>query len=180
MLAVYVALAALIGVTSALARRARRGLWILLPLAALYLIIPGRHGFERFRDKYDRMRQDGVLFASRAWDESQSVEWAGTRPQAGRLYSNQALILQFLTSRPVYSIPEVADVVKAEPRADFEEQLQVMRADLEEPGSFLLVFDPARPMTPEEFPDVFEQGLQVVRVLPDGFIMSSVAAGSAP
>jgi 4-amino-4-deoxy-L-arabinose transferase-like glycosyltransferase len=176
----YFALVALVGLSAALVARLRRGVWILLPLAALYLVVPGWHGLQRFRDKYEGMRQEGVLFASRAWHNSDSVDWVTSLPEAARLYSNQALILQFLTGRPVYAIPERTDTVKAEARPEFDQQLALMRSDLQTPGSFLVVFDPVRPMTPDEFPDVFEQGLQVVRLLPDGFVMASQPLESVP
>lgn len=176
----YVSLAALLGVMAALATRTRRGLWILLPVAALFVVVPLPHAIDRFRDRYDGMRENGVLFASRAWQESDSIDWLENLPDEALVYSNQALILQFLTSRPVYGLPERSDFVKAEERADFDDQLARMRTDLQQPGSYLLVFDPARPMTRDDLPDVFEAGLTVVQELDDGFVMASEAARSDP
>lgn len=176
----FVALVALLGVIAALVGRTRRGVWILLPVAAVFLIGPLPYMVDRFRAKYESMRQDGVLFASRAWHASESTAWVANLPADALIYSNRALIVQFLTGRPVYQVPEGFDTVKAEARLDFEEQLARMESDLQRPGSYLVVFDAAQPMTPDELEDEFKVGLSVVRLLEDGFVMASESAGSAP
>jgi hypothetical protein len=173
----FVGLVALVGVLAAFVGRGRRFRWILLPVAALLIgVLPYSAG--RARDKFESMRQDGVLFASRAWQESESMAWVRTLPQEALVYSNRAEIVQFLASRPVYLIPEGFDSVKAEARADFEAQLARMRSDLERPESYLLVFDAARPMTPDDLQEVFMVGLSVVRVMGDGFVMAKDVSGT--
>jgi hypothetical protein len=176
----FVALVALTGVVAALLGRGRRGAWILLPLAGLFLIglVPYMAG--RFRSKYESMRQDGILFASRAWRGSESMAWVSSLPQDALVYSNQALVIQFLAGRPAYQIPERFDSVKAEERSGFEGQLEQMQSDLQRPGSYLLVFDAGLPVTPDDLPNRFKEGLVVVRLMRDGFVMASDAAGWAP
>jgi 4-amino-4-deoxy-L-arabinose transferase-like glycosyltransferase len=176
----YVSLMALLGVIAALVGRYRRARWVLLPALALLLIGALPHMLGRTGDKLSSMRQDGVLFASRAWAESESMAWVRGLPEEAVVYSNRADIVQFLASRPVYLIPEGYDSVKAEARADFDDQLARMRRDLERPDSYLLVFDTARPMTPDDLDDVFKAGLRVVLVTEDGFVMARQTAGGEP
>ncbi len=176
----YVALVALIGVLAAFAAGRRRGIWTLLPVMALLLVGLLPYTVERYREKFENMRDRGVLFASRAWHESDSVAWVRSLPEDALLYSNQALILQFLTGRPVYSIPERFDPVKGDAREDFEDQLARMRTDLQRPGTYLLIFDPAMPMTPDDLSEALKPGLTLERIMADGFVMASAAQGGAP
>ena len=177
---VYVALTALFGVVLALASRRRRGRWVVVPAMLLLLAISLPYAFGRFREKYDGMRADGVLFAGRAWQGSESIAWFRDLPEEALVYSNQALILQFLADRAAYQLPMRADVVKGEVREDFAAQLARMRADLQLPGSYLLVFDAARPITVEDLEAEFKEGMRVLRETEDGFVMVRQDSGSMP
>ncbi|MBF8261439.1 MAG: hypothetical protein HW376_968 [candidate division NC10 bacterium] len=177
---IFVALAALTGVVAALVARHRRARWILLPALSLLLIASLPYMVSRFRIKYESMRRDGVLFGSHAWRDSRSVAWARSLPEDSVVYSNQALVLQFLTGRPVSQLPDGFDSVKGEERTDFDDQLARMRIDLRKPNSYLLIFNPASPASPEELQDEFKAGLSVVQVTEDGFVMASDASEIGP
>jgi hypothetical protein len=174
---VFVALVALLGVVAALVSRQQRARWILLPLMAVMLVAFLPHMVGRFSGKYESMRQDGVLLAGRAWRESGSVAWVRSLPAEALLYSNQALALEFLTGRSVYAMPTRVDTVKNEARPEFDAQLTGMRADLKRPNSYLLVFNPLNPMAPEDLQGVYADGLRVLQITGDGFVMVEAGAG---
>lgn len=175
-----IAWVALIGVVAAIVSRRRRAAWILLPAAAILLIGPVPHMIQGYRAKVEGMRADGIQFASRSWRDSESIAWVRSLPQDAVVYSNRAVILQFLTGRAVYQIPEAFDTVKAEARADFLDQLDLMYADLQRPGSYLLIFDAAQPVTVDDLQDEYRIGMKVLRTTADGFIMVSDSAERTP
>ena len=176
---VSIAFIALAVLAAAIISQRPRGTWLLLPIAALLLAGPLPYMTRSYRQKYASMQAEGVGFSGRAWRQSESMAWIRSLPENALVYSNRALMIQFLIGRPAYQLPEGFDSVKAEARDDFEEQLARMRADLRRAESYLVVFDPERPASPSDLPDVFEEGLRLFRTTRDGFVLKDPTSEEA-
>jgi hypothetical protein len=175
-----VSFVALAGIVAAEVSRKPKGAWILIPVIAIFLAGPLPHMVNRFRQKAQSMREAGVGFTGRAWSQSESMAWIETLPAEALIYSNQGLIIQLLADRPAYQLPESFDSVKAEAKQDFEEQVDRMRADLAMPGSYLVVFDPLRPVAASTLPEAFTEGLAPFRTMTDGFVLRDPTPEAVP
>lgn len=89
-----------------------------------------------------KIREDGIGFTSRAWRESETIEWVSNLPEESLIYTNERFAVSYITGRPAFSIPEKTDPVKAEVRPEFDQALAKMRARLEAPDAYLLLFHP--------------------------------------
>lgn len=83
---------------------------------------------------------NGRGFNSRTWQSSELVSAVNHLEKDSILYSNEAFPLEFLTGRPVLSIPEAYDSLNQKPRHDLEKNLHTMRSQLRQPGSRLVLF----------------------------------------
>jgi hypothetical protein len=125
------------------------------------------------------LRAQGVGFTNRAWQTSDSLDWVrGLSPEA-TLYSNKALVIELLLGRAAYQVPERYDEVKALPRTDFEDGLASMRQVLQQPNSYLLYFDPDKPVA-GRIEDEFTVGLVPVLTTQDGIVFAWKADASVP
>ncbi|MGH2605069.1 MAG: hypothetical protein ACRDG5_00620, partial [Anaerolineales bacterium] len=176
----YVSLVLLTATLSGVAARRLRRTPVIMLLGILFLIGPGRYALDGSRRALGRLEGEGVGFASRAWRESPSLAWIGSLSPDALLYSNKALVIQLLLGRAARQPPERYDVVKAESRQDFLENLDHMYSDLKRPNSYLLMFDPVRPIEPTDVEDEFTVGLVVVEALGDGVVYADPSTISAP
>jgi hypothetical protein len=90
------------------------------------------------------LREEGIGFTSRAWQESETIAWLDSLPRGATIYSNEKSAINFLTSLRTYAIPEKTDPVKAEVRDYYEEAMQTMRDRLSAADAYLIVFHPDR------------------------------------
>lgn len=176
----YAAAALLISISFGMVFRGRRSLVVALSLLSLGAIGPGKRMLESSAAILGRLRQTGAGFASRAWRESESMAWVRRLPVGALLYSNKALVIQLLIGRAAYQPPERYDEVKAELRRDYEENLTIMYADLDRPDSYLLLFDPAKPVRPEDFEDDLPPEMVLVLTLEDGVVYRRESSSGSP
>jgi hypothetical protein len=174
----FMAMVAVAGSAAAIGSQLRRARWVWIALAVLFVFGPLRHMLGQSRLLYERLNTEGQGYASAAWGRSGSVSWVRTLPPDAVLYSNKARPLQFLTHHWAFQVPEGYDAVKAEPRADYLDNLARMQSALQEPGSYLLVFDPLRPIT--SIAEDFTNGLVPILTTNDGIVFARQPADTAP
>ncbi|MEJ2563214.1 MAG: hypothetical protein P8Z42_11055 [Anaerolineales bacterium] len=90
------------------------------------------------------LREEGIGFTSRAWQESETIAWVDSLPGKATIYSNEKSAIDFLTPQRAYAIPEKTDPVKAELRDYYEESMQTMRERLSATDGYLIVFHAGR------------------------------------
>ena len=176
----YAALSLLVAVVAAvLVPRSRWG-WAVL-LAGL-LLTSGSMAYmiDEGRQVLARLQRDGVGMTSRVWQQSDSLRWVRGLPPEALLYSNRALFVQFLLGREAYQLPERFDPIKREDRPDFLPNLERMYADLERPNSYLLMFDPVRPMDVSDVEDEFTIGMVPVLSTRDGVVFQKAPSSDSP
>ncbi len=176
----YASLALLATVVVGVSLRGLRRTWWLVPAVLLFLAGPGRYMVDGSRRALGRLEGEGVGFASRAWGWSPSLDWVRDLSPDALLYSNKALVIQLLLGRAAYQPPERYDEVKAQFREDFLENLDRMYADLERPNSYLLMFDPVRPIEPADVEDEFTVGLVLIETLSDGVVYADPSTIAGP
>ncbi len=86
------------------------------------------------------LAQDGQGFASRAWQADPLIGWIQGLPQDVPIYTNELNALYLLAERPAYSLPLKWDSVRGAPRADFAQNMKIMRERLEEQGAVVVLF----------------------------------------
>ncbi len=86
------------------------------------------------------LAQDGQGFASRAWQADPLIERIQGLPEDVPIYTNELNALYLLAGRPAYSLPLKWDSVRGAPRADFAQNMQIMRRRLEEQGAVVVLF----------------------------------------
>ena len=111
-----------------------------LVVAALWVTLP--NAWARSGMLLTSMREEGLGFASRTWQQSATVEWIRGLPREAILYTNEPTALQYLASRAARGIPQRYDPVTLIPHTDYLEQLEGMRSELRQPGSALVIFSP--------------------------------------
>jgi len=176
----YASLTLMAALVAGISLRGPRRTWWIVPVALLVLAGPGRYMVDGSRRVLGRLETQGVGFASRAWGESPSLDWVRDLSSDALLYSNKALVIQLLLGRAAYQPPERYDEVKAQFREDFLENLDRMYADLERPNSYLLMFDPVRPIEPADVEDEFTVGLVLIETLSDGVVYADPSTIAGP
>ncbi len=117
---------------------AEHRLWVALAVILL-VVLAGVQAPAAWR-QMTALREQGIGFTSRAWQESGTVAWVAALPQEATIYSNEKAALNFLTGHQAYAIPEKTDPVKAEVRNYYEEAMQTMRERLSTADAYLIVF----------------------------------------
>ena len=176
----YASLALMAAVVAGVSLRGLRWRWWIVPVVLAFLAGPGRHMVDGSRRVLGRLEGEGVGYASRAWGVSPSLGWVRDLSPDALLYSNKALVIQLLLGRAAYQPPERYDEVKAQFREDFLENLGRMYADLERPNSYLLMFDPVRPIEPADIEDEFTVGLVLIETLSDGVVYADPSTIAGP
>jgi 4-amino-4-deoxy-L-arabinose transferase-like glycosyltransferase len=113
-------------------------LWMVLALVLLVVQV-GVQAPEAWR-QITTLREEGIGFSSRAWQESETVAFVASLPQDVTIYSNEKSALVFLTGQLPYAVPEKTDPVKAEVRDYYDEAMQAMRERLSAANAYLVVF----------------------------------------
>jgi 4-amino-4-deoxy-L-arabinose transferase-like glycosyltransferase len=88
-----------------------------------------------------RLRTDGQGYASRAWQQSELIQWVRELPPGPAIYSNELDALYLQTGRQAFQVPIRWDPVREQPRQDYPEQLAAMRRRLQDEGAILVLFD---------------------------------------
>jgi len=176
----YTSLALMASIVAGVSLRGLRRTWWIVGIVLLFLAGPGRYMVDGSRRVLGRLEGEGVGFAGRAWRESASLDWVRGLSRDALLYSNKALAIQLLLGRGAYQPPERYDEVKAQFREDFLENLDRMYADLERPNSYLLIFDPVRPIESGDVEDEFTVGLVLIETLRDGVVYADPSSIAGP
>lgn len=176
----YAALSLLAGFVAA--RLVPRSRWKWAVLLAGLILASGSIGYlvRQGGQVLERLQRDGVGMTSRVWQQSDSLRWVRGLPPDALLYSNRALFVQFLLGREAYQLPERFDPIKREDRADFLPNLERMYAELERPNSFLLMFDPVRPIEVSDVEDEFTIRMVPVLSTRDGVVFQRVPSADSP
>jgi hypothetical protein len=87
------------------------------------------------------LRTDGQGYASRAWQQSELIQWVRELPPEPAIYSNELDALYLQTGRQAFQVPIRWDPVREQPRQDYPEQLAAMRRRLQDEGAILVLFD---------------------------------------
>ncbi len=106
-------------------------LWFFGPLAGMW---------QQSKESLTSIRDEGGGFTSRAWRSSDLIEWIDATDDEATIYTNQALVVYFLTKQPAYQLPERWDPVKAVIRSDYPAQLAKIREKLKAADTFLVMF----------------------------------------
>jgi len=157
-----------------------RWAWAVLVAALLLARGPMAYMIGEGRQVLARLEREGVGMTGRAWQESESLGWARSLPSDALLYSNKALFLQFLLHREAYQLPEGFDPLRREERPDFPERLARMYSDLARPNSYLLMFDPDRPLDVADLNHAFTIGMVPVLRTRDGVVLQKAALFDFP
>jgi hypothetical protein len=117
-------------------------LQILVPigLVALWFFGPLASMWQQSKESLSSMRDEGGGFTSKAWRSSDLIKWIDSTDDQATIYTNQALVVYFLTKRPAYQLPERWDPVKAVVRSDYPAQLAKIREKLKAADTFLVMF----------------------------------------
>jgi len=86
------------------------------------------------------LRADGLGYASRGWRESVIIGAITELAPGTIIYSNEIDAIYLLTGRPAYQVPIRWDPVRATPREDYPQQLELMRERLAEGEGVLVAF----------------------------------------
>ncbi len=114
--------------------------------------------------------KNGLGYTDAVMQKSMVMAFLELYPDTGRLYSNNAAALYFNLDRISDWIPEQYDSVKALPRSDYQDNLSIMRKDLQTTDSFLVIFKPYD--TAQSYPPLNEltAGLVVLKDYKDATI----------
>ena len=115
-------------------------------------------------------RENGRAFTSRAWQNSQTVEYVRKLHPDVFVYSDEMYALELLAERPVYPVPEKVDPVKAKERENYKELYTQMMNNLWGGRAVLVIFPPIdkRPYLPTM--EEVTRGLVLVDDFSDGLV----------
>ena len=121
--------------------------WMNLPLSVAYL---------------RNYAQAGYGYTNKAMQTSLAIAHIKST-QTGYIFSNNAAAIYFNTGKLADWIPEKYDSVKGLPRDDFQQNLALMQAEMQVPGSLLVIFKPYLELI--EYPPLSEltQGLVILK-----------------
>jgi hypothetical protein len=123
------------------------------------------------------MRNSGAGFSSPAWRNSQLIQWINSQEDDPIIVTNQAMAVRYLTKIPAYQVPERFDPVKAEVRPDYILQMQSIRMLLNEPHSFMVLFE-RRDLSMPADADLVED-LELIFTATDGWVYTSKGRGDS-
>lgn len=177
---VFAALSLLTGVVAALLVPRSRWSWAILLGGLLLARGSMSYMIDEGRQILKNLQENGVGVTNRAWQQSDSLRWVRGLPPHALLYSNRALFIQFLVGREAYQLPERYDPIRREDRPDYPGNLDRMYADLDRPDSYLLMFDPVRPMDVGDVDDEYTIGMVPVRSTQDGVVFQKAPSSNSP
>lgn len=114
--------------------------WIKVVLASMAIALVGSYSL-RTASWFDRTRRDGQGYASRAWQDSKTIQRVKTLPPGTPIYSNAYDAVYYLTGRPAILIPEKNVFVTGRPNRNYEGELENMRTVLREKEGVLVYFN---------------------------------------
>jgi hypothetical protein len=123
------------------------------------------------------LARNGQGFASRAWQESETIEFIRELPDIP-LYSNEIQAIYFLSGRIASFIPVPQEPSTGGERADYIDRLDRMRQRVHAEGAILVLFggNPPR-VDPDTLRDL-TSGLTLLRVFEDGVVYGESLPGS--
>ncbi|MEO8433359.1 MAG: glycosyltransferase family 39 protein [Pyrinomonadaceae bacterium] len=121
---------------------------------------------------FNRTRQDGQIYASRIWKDSQTIAYLRNLPPEVFIYSNGYDGIYYLTGRPGQFIPEKTVFVTGRANQNYEAELEKMRKTLREKKSVLVYFNtlPERWYQPAESELRIRLSLTAISTAKDGSI----------
>jgi hypothetical protein len=120
---------------------------------------------------------NGKGFTGKNWKESQAVAYVRENADDSIIYSNQGLVLHFLTGKPIYEIPEKMDVVMNMERPNYNAELGLMKDRLNNPNAFVVWFIPSA--LPDSVLTELNVPLKEHKTFPDA-ILYAAAKGTLP
>ena len=87
------------------------------------------------------VQRDGAMYTSRQWRESAGVAFVSAAADGRKIYSNATDVLDFLTTRQTWPIPEKISTQTRLANPRFDEEVAAMCRDLEAQQAVLLYFD---------------------------------------
>ena len=109
--------------------------WLAVGIIIVWAIL----GMNASQGILGKMRQEGSLFDSPHWQNSQLVDLMRQVPSETIIYSNESLYLTYVLSRPVRQLPERSDPVKGVNRPEYLTQVAVMQDAFNDPHSLLVI-----------------------------------------
>ena len=109
--------------------------WLAVGMVILWAIF----GMNFSKGILGKMRQEGSLFDSPHWQNSQLVDLLRQVPSDTIVYSNESLYLTYVLSRPVRQLPERNDPVKGVSRPDYLAQVAAMQDAFNDHHSLLVI-----------------------------------------
>jgi hypothetical protein len=121
-----------------------------------------------------QVRQDGQVYASRAWKESETIARVKNLPSGVPIYSNGYDAIYYLSGRPAIYVPEKTNHNTGRPNENYEKEVAKMRRDLEQGNAVLVYFKtlPERWFLPSEAELVQRLRPRSVKPTVDGSIFS--------
>ena len=152
---------------------------LILPIALLLagLIGPLPYMLRESNQTLLAIRNYGAGFSSLEWRNSHLVQWINSMEEDPIIITNQAMAVRYLTKIPAYQVPERFDPVKGEVRPDYKQQMQSIRMLLNEPHSFMVLFERRDISTPSDA-DLVE-GLELIFSATDGWVYVSAEKGDS-
>ena len=116
---------------------------LILPLAFLVLLFIGPLPYmvQQTNQMLTTIQRSGSGFTSRAWRSSSLIRWIRDSDSEPLIVTNQVMAVNFLTDIPAYQIPERFDPVKSEERPGYDLEIERLSILLQEPNSFLVLFN---------------------------------------
>lgn len=116
---------------------------LIIPVALLALLFIGSlpYMIQQTNQMLTTIQRSGSGFTSRAWRSSSSIRWISDSDSEPVIITNQAMAVNFLTDIPAYQIPERFDPVKSEERPGYDLEIERLSILLQEPNSFLVLFN---------------------------------------
>ena len=85
--------------------------------------------------------EDGLVFTSRKWTTSQSVQFVRTFASSKTVYSNGADAFYFFNRREALLIPTRFDLMAGHANAEFDRQMKAMRDEVTQNHAVIVYFD---------------------------------------
>jgi hypothetical protein len=124
---------------------------IKIAFVALAIMLVGSYAIRSARWFMD-VRQDGQGYASRAWQESETIAYVKNIPLGAPIYSNGYDAIYYLTKRPAIYLPEKVIHGSARDNQKYSAEVEHMRNALSERNGLLVYFNtlPERWFLPSE------------------------------
>jgi hypothetical protein len=124
---------------------------IRLAFVVLAIVFVGSYAFRGAR-WFLRVRQDGQVYSSRAWRESETIARIRNLPVGVPIYSNGYDAVYYFTGRPAIYIPEKINHATGRQNENYESEVKKMSTDLKQRNAALVYFHtlPERWFLPSE------------------------------